>query len=111
MSQETDVRIQHNPKPLLLVARVDAGVHWGGGGTPGVSRNEGVEKGEICMNLQEIRTKFVRIRMKFVPISCEFIRIDDYGSATGLTGLATFRFGRRLGVVDAFGAGRSLDAT
>ena len=41
----------------------------GGGGTPGVRANEGVDKGEICMNSSkfapkshEIRTKFVRIQ-------------------------------------------------
>ena len=30
-SQETDVRIQHDPELLLPVARVHARVHWGGG--------------------------------------------------------------------------------
>ena len=38
MSQETDMRIQHDPKPLLPVARVHAGVHWGGGQIRGCTR-------------------------------------------------------------------------
>ena len=28
VSQETDMRIRHEPRPLLPVARVHAGVHW-----------------------------------------------------------------------------------
>ena len=48
MSQETDVRRQHDPEPLLPVAGLHAGVHWGG-----VRANEGVDKGEVCMNLYE----------------------------------------------------------
>ena len=39
----------------------------------------------------------------------KFVRIHACGSATRLLGFATFCFGRRLGVVDAFGAGLSLD--
>ena len=55
MSQETDMRIQHNPKPLLPV---HVGVHWGGGGvTQGVRTNEGVHKREICMSSRQ----FVRL--------------------------------------------------
>ena len=89
MSQETVVRIRHDPEPLLPVAEfMQACI---GGGTPGVRANDGVEKGESCMN------------------SYEFVRIHAYGSATGLPGFATFRFGRRLGMLDAFGAGLPLD--
>ena len=47
------MRIHHNPKPLLPVARVHAGLHWGGGGTPGVRTNEWVDKCEICINSYE----------------------------------------------------------
>ena len=103
------MRIQHDPEPLLLVAGLHAGVHWGGGGTPGVRANEGVGKDEICMNSDEFARNSHGIRMKFVRISCEFVRIHAYGSAIGTPGFATFRFGRRLGMVHAFGAGLSLD--
>ena len=46
----------------------------------------------------DIRTNFVQIRKNL----CLWIGYR-------LAGFATFRFGRRLGVVDAFGAGLSLD--
>ena len=58
------MRIQHDPEPLLPLARVHAGVHWGGGGTLGVRANEGVDKGvnsyEFARHSHEIRAKFVR---------------------------------------------------
>ena len=64
MSQETDMRIQHDPTPCLPVARVHAGVYWGGGGgTPCVRTSEGVDKGEICMNscgFAQVRANFLR---------------------------------------------------
>ena len=67
-SQETDMRIQHDPRPLLRVARVQAGVHWGGGRTPGVRTNERVHKGEIYMNSREfVRTSY--------EICANFLRI------------------------------------
>ena len=51
MSQETVVRIRHDPEPLLPVAGfMQACI---GGGTPGVRANEGVDKGESCMNSYE----------------------------------------------------------
>ena len=51
MSQETDVSIQRNTEPLLPVFRVHARVH--GGGAPAIRANEGLDKGEIWMNLYE----------------------------------------------------------
>ena len=45
-------RHTHTHVHMLHVAKVPAGVHWGGG-TPGVRTNEGVHKGEICMNSRE----------------------------------------------------------
>ena len=72
MSQETDMRIQQNPRPLLPVARVHAGVHFGGGGvTPVVGTNEGLHIGEISMDSRE-----------FTPMD-----------ATGYRGLALFLLG------------------
>ena len=75
----------------------------------------GVDKSEIWKDSYEFRTKLVRnsyeVRTKFTT----YVRINAYGSVaaygsvTGLPLFATVRFGRRLGVVDAFGAGLSLD--
>ena len=108
MSQETDVRIQHDPEPLLPWPGCLQGCM--GGCTPGVRANDGVHKGEIWMNSYEFaRNSCEFVSYEFARNSCEFIRIHAYGSATGLPGFATFHFGRRLGVVDAFGAGLSLD--
>ena len=45
-------RHTHTHVHMLPVARVPAGVFWGGG-TPGVRTNEGVHKGEIGMNSRE----------------------------------------------------------
>ena len=108
VSQETDMSIQHDPIPLLLVARVHARVHCGGS-TPGIRTNEGVHKGEICINLPDFVRDSYKIRTNFVRISYEFTRIHAYESATGLPCFDTCRFGRRLGMVHAFGAGLSLD--
>ena len=68
MSQETGVSIQHDPKPLLPVARVHARVHGG----PGVRANEGLDKGEIWMNSY----KFARNSYKFRANSYEYMPMD-----------------------------------
>ena len=59
---------------MLPVARVHAGVL--GRDTPGVRTNEGVHKGEICMNSREfvrnsyeILANFVQIHVKFTPMN------------------------------------------
>ena len=54
------------------------------------------------MNLHDFRSKFAQ---NF----CELVGIHAYEPATLLPGFAIFCFGRHLGVVDAFGAGLSLD--
>ena len=68
-------RHTHTHVHMLHVAKVPAGVHWGGG-TPGVRTNEGVHKGEICMNSREIRTKFVRNSCEFRTNSREFTAVN-----------------------------------
>ena len=55
------------------------------------------------------RVKFVGIRTNSHEIRAKFVRIRTNSRpwfSYGLAGLGTFRFGRRLGMVDAFGAGR-----
>ena len=61
------------------------------------------------MNFVGIRVNSHKICTRFMRILSELVRIHAYESATGLPGFATFRFGRRLGMVDAFGAGLALD--
>ena len=65
MWKDTNVRIQHDPEPLLRMARVHAGVH-GGGCTPVVRANEGVDKGEIWMKSHEFARLSFEIRTKFL---------------------------------------------
>ena len=67
------MRIQHNPKPLLLVARVHCtGAFTGGVCAPGVKTNEGVDKGEVCRNSSEFARRSYEFRAslsKFMPMN------------------------------------------
>ena len=61
VSQKTDMRSPHKPRPLFPVTGVHAGAP-----TRGVRTNQGVHTNNVCVKSREFRTKFVRISPEFL---------------------------------------------